>query len=45
LENIPAITTANRVGLSWTIGDKDGGSPVVDYTVSRALGSGLFEVY
>ena len=45
LVNVPSITSGTKVGLSWTIGDKNGGSPVIDYTVSKALGSGSFEVY
>jgi len=45
LVNVPTITSATKVGLSWTIGDKNGGSPVIDYTVSKALGSGSYEVY
>jgi Fibronectin type III domain len=45
LVNVPSITSATKVGLTWTIGDKDGGSPVIDYTVSKALGTGSYEVY
>jgi len=30
------VTTAYSVGLSWTNGVYDGGSPVIDYSVSYA---------
>jgi hypothetical protein len=33
LTNVPAITTASQVGLSWTDGVATGGSPILDYTV------------
>lgn len=45
LLNVPSVTSATQVGLSWTIGVKDGGSPVIDYTVSKAIGSGAYEVF
>ena len=34
LENAPTVTTANQIGLTWTDGTDDGGSPIIDYTVS-----------
>lgn len=43
--NVASVTSGSQVGLSWTIGDKDGGSPVIDYTVSKAVGSGAYEVF
>ncbi len=30
---MPAITTAYQIGLSWTEGAYNGGSPVLDYQV------------
>lgn len=34
LQNVLSITLATQIGLSWTIGVKNGGSPVFDYRVS-----------
>jgi hypothetical protein len=34
LVNVPAVTTAYQVGLSWQDGPYNGGSPVIDYQVS-----------
>lgn len=45
LQNVASVTSGTQVGLSWTIGVKDGGSPVIDYTVSYAIGSGQYNVY
>jgi hypothetical protein len=35
--NIPATTTAYQIGLEWTDGAYDGGSPVIDYEVYYAV--------
>jgi hypothetical protein len=37
IENNAAITTAYQIGLQWTPGAFDGGSPVIDYRVSYAV--------
>ena len=34
LSNDPAITDTNQIGLTWSEGTFNGGSPVIDYTVS-----------
>ena len=34
LVNLPEVTNAFQVGLSWEEGAYNGGSPVIDYTVS-----------
>ena len=34
LVNVPAITTATQIGLSWDIGSANGGTPVIDYSLS-----------
>lgn len=34
LANVPAITTAYQIGLTWDEGAYNGGSPVIDYEVS-----------
>lgn len=45
LVNVPEVTLADRIGLSWTAPVFDGGSPVVDYKVwyDNASG-GAFEL-
>lgn len=32
--NNPSVTDTNQIGLTWSPGTFDGGSPVIDYTVS-----------
>jgi hypothetical protein len=34
--NIESITSAYQIGLNWLDGAYDGGSPVIDYTISFA---------
>jgi hypothetical protein len=34
LMNVPSITTAYQIGLTWIPGLFDGGTPVIDYRVS-----------
>jgi hypothetical protein len=34
LANDPTSTLANQISLTWNEGSDDGGSPVLDYTVS-----------
>ena len=34
LANVPAITTASQIGLSWVEGTTFYGLPVLDYTLS-----------
>lgn len=33
LVDVPAITNANQIGLSWAHGAEDGGTPVIDFSV------------
>jgi len=40
LSNLPAITSASRIGISWLPGVSDGGSPVLDYSIYFGLDSG-----
>ena len=40
LSNVPAITTASQIGLTWTPGVVFYGLPVLDYTLSYDNGSG-----
>lgn len=37
LANVPLVTSAYQIGLSWSDGAHDGGSPVLDYRVSFAV--------
>jgi len=34
LSEVPSITLANQIGLTWNEGSDNGGSPVIDYVVS-----------
>lgn len=44
LQDRPAITSATQIGLSWTaVPDADsGGSPVIDYSIFMAIGTGSY---
>ena len=33
LQDVPGITNANQIGISWELGASQGGTPVLDYTV------------
>lgn len=37
LTNLPAITDAFKIGLSWSAGASDGGTAVIDYKILYAL--------
>jgi hypothetical protein len=34
--NVPSITTGYQIGITWSDGEYNGGSPVLDYTISYA---------
>jgi hypothetical protein len=34
--DVPGVTTAYQIGISWSEGAYNGGSPVLDYQVSFA---------
>jgi hypothetical protein len=38
--NVPSITTGSRIGVTWTNGLHNGGSPVIDYRISWNQGNG-----
>jgi len=40
LANVPAQTTGTQIGLTWSAGSNNGGTPVIDYRVSFNGGSG-----
>jgi hypothetical protein len=44
LTNDVAITSAGKVGMQWQVPAYDGGSPVLDYTISYSIGSGAVTV-
>lgn len=33
LSNIPSLTNANQIGLSWAEGEMNGGAPVLDFMI------------
>lgn len=39
LSNVPSITSGYQIGLTWTEGAYNGGSPVLDYRVSYKAAS------
>jgi hypothetical protein len=45
LANVPAITSATQIGLTWDTGSANGGTPVIDYQLSFDQGNGTFVVY
>jgi hypothetical protein len=42
LANVPAITTSSQIGLTWSEGSTNGGSAVLDYSVSYGIATGSF---
>lgn len=42
LANVPAITTSSQIGLTWNEGSTNGGSAVLDYSVSYGIATGSF---
>ena len=42
LANNVAVTASGTVGLTWSQGAYDGGSPIIDYSISYKLGSGAY---
>lgn len=40
--NVPAITLASQIGLTWSPGASNGGTPVLDYKISIAVGAGSY---
>ncbi len=42
IANNVAVTASGIVGLTWSPGAYDGGSPVIDYSISYKLGSGAY---
>jgi len=44
LANNVATTAAGVVGLTWASGPYNGGSPVIDYTISYKSGTNAYSV-
>jgi hypothetical protein len=46
LADVPSITLAHRIGLTWAPPEFNGGSPIYDYRLwyDDARGDGVFEV-
>lgn len=44
LADVPLVTNAYQIGLSWTDGTWNGGSPVIDYKLSYAIGTDAYTV-
>lgn len=44
IANVPATTNGNQIGLTWSPGLVDGGSPLIDYRISydQGLGTGTY---
>lgn len=40
LANSPTVTNAQRVGITWTAGAANGGTPVIDYSILWDQGTG-----
>ena len=43
MQNEPSITNNQRIGLSWIVVN-DGGSPIIDYTISYDASTGSWEI-
>ena len=44
LANNAAITASGIVGLIWSSGSSNGGSPIIDYQISSKIGSGSYTI-
>ena len=45
LINDPEITNSTQIGIIWSDGTWNGGSPIIDYRISYAIGmSGTFTI-
>lgn len=46
LQNDPLVTSAYQVGLDWSDGAYNGGSPIIDYKILfREIGAQSFNVF
>lgn len=43
LADVPAITDATKVGLTWTNGVSDGGTDIIDYTIQQDQSTGVWK--
>ena len=44
LANLPLITDATKIGLTWQTGSANGGTPVIDYRLSWDQGTNTYQV-
>lgn len=44
LSNVPSVTNAEQIGLTWSPGSFDGGSAVIDYRISYDQGTATWTV-
>jgi hypothetical protein len=42
LVNIPSVTKSQQIGLTWNEGAQNGGSAVIDYTITYGESTGSF---
>ena len=42
LSDAPQITSSSQIGLTWSDGSWNGGSVVLDYKISYAIGNGAY---
>jgi hypothetical protein len=42
LANNPSVTTASQIGLSWSQGSENGGTPVIDFNIQYKPLGGTF---
>jgi len=45
LANNPVVTSATKIGLTWSEGAANGGSPVIDYRLTFDQGTGSWVTY
>lgn len=44
LANNPSITSGSQIGLTWAQGPSNGGTPVIDFTISYMYGANAYTV-
>jgi len=44
LANAPLITRSNQIGITWSAGTANGGTPVIDYRINFDYGTDVFSI-
>ena len=44
LANAPLITRSNQIGITWSAGATNGGTPVIDYRINFDYGTDVFSI-